>query len=146
MAHARTQIREAIKNRLFPISAFNGHVFTSRFSNLQHAELPSVNIFCLQETSTPLDISGLSVERTLSVGLSIKTQESSDMDLVLDELADLVEVAIESDTSLGGLVGNMVLTATQIQINEDAAQAVGEALLQYQVTYFTQANNPAITL
>ncbi|MDT7849919.1 phage tail terminator protein [Methylophilus sp. VKM B-3414] len=146
MAHARTQIREAVKAHLTSISAFNGNVFSSRFSNLQTAELPSVTVFSPQENNDSGDIHGFSVERTLQLAISIKTAEISNIDIVLDDLCEAVEIAMDTAGGFGGLVKNIQLTATQIQINEDAAEPVGEALLQYQVTYFTQANNPAITL
>lgn len=145
MAHARTQIRNAVKSLLSGISEFNGHVFSNRFSNLQISELPSANVFCLQESNAPGDIHGLSIERTLQLGISIKHAVTDNIDAVLDELAELVEVALDSQPTLGGLVRGLQLTATQIQINEDNAEAVGEALLQYQIIYFTQADNPAIT-
>lgn len=145
MAHARTQIRNAVKDLLSLISEFNGHVFTSRFSNLQRGELPSVNIFCLQESNAPGDLHGLTVERTLQLGISIKTAADDYVDDALDILAELVEVEMDSQPTLGDLVKSLQITGTQIQINEDGAESVGEALLQYQIIYFTQANNPAIT-
>lgn len=146
MAHARTQIRNAVKAELLTIADFNGHVFTSRFSNLQQSELPSATVFCLQETNTPADIHDFSIERNLQLGISVKTAETADLDEVLDALCEQVEVTIEGAELFGGIVKNVQLTGTQIQINEDGAAPVGEALLQYQIIYFTQADNPAITL
>lgn len=146
MAHARTQIRSAVQGIISLISEFNGHVFTSRFSNLQVSELPSANVFCLQESNDPADIHGLAIQRTLQLGISIKTAASDQLDTELDVLAELVEEAIDSQPSLGGLALNVQLTGTQIQINEDGSEPVGEALLQYQIIYLTRANDPATTI
>lgn len=145
MAHARTQIRQAVKALLLNIPNFNGNVFTSRFSNLQRGELPSANVFCLQESSTPADIHNEAIDRTLQVGISIKTA-TDDMDDVLDDLAELVEIQLDSNSTLGGIVQSLSLVGTQIQINEDGAEPVGEALLQYQVKYGTEFGDPSTTV
>lgn len=146
MAHARTQIRKAIKDLLLPVAVFQAHIFTSRFSNLQLSELPSANIFCLVESATPADIHNAEIDRVLQVGISIKTAVTDDIDDVLDELAEQVELVIDANTTLGGIVKSLSLVRTQIQTNEDGAEPVGEALLQYQVNYGTEFGDPSTTV
>ena len=68
------------------------------------------------------------------------------MDDVLDDLAELVEIQLDSNSTLGGIVQSLSLVGTQIQINEDGAEPVGEALLQYQVKYGTEFGDPSTTV
>lgn len=142
MAHCRTQIRNAIKALLLPLPALGGRVFTSRFSNLQLAEVPAVVIYGGEENVLPADIHDTLLERDYNVNVSIKASSVSNIDTLLDDLAEDVELAIDANLTLDGKVQSIVLTGSNIQIDEDAEVPVGEALLQYQVKYFTQVGAP----
>lgn len=142
MAHCRTQIRNAIKALLLPLPALGGRVFTSRFSNLQLAEVPAVVIYGGEENVLSADIHDTLLERDYNVNVSIKASSVSNIDTLLDDLAEDVELAIDANLTLDGKVQSIVLTGSNIQIEEDAEVPVGEALLQYQVKYFTQVGAP----
>lgn len=142
MAHCRTQIRNAIKALLLPLPALGGRVFTSRFSNLQLAEVPCVVIYGGEENVASADIHDTLLERDLNINVSIKASSVSDIDTFLDDLAEDVELAIDANLTLDGKVQSIILTGSNIQIEEDAEVPVGEALLQYQVKYFTQVGAP----
>lgn len=142
MAHCRTQIRNAIKALLLPLPALGGRVFTSRFSNLQLAEVPAVVIYGGEENVLSADIHDTLLERDYNVNVSIKATSVSNIDTLLDDLAEDVELAIDANLTLDGKVQSIVLTGSNIQIDEDAEVPVGEALLQYQVKYFTQVGAP----
>lgn len=142
MAHTRTQIRNAMKALILPIPAFSGRVFASRFANLQLSEMPSVVIYSLQEPVENADIHDLLKERNLTVNVSIKAKAVTALDTLLDDLAELVETEIDADLSLGNTVKSVSLLGTTIDINEDSEVPLGEALLQYQITYYTQVGAP----
>lgn len=142
MAHCRTQIRNALKALLLPLPALGGRVFTSRFSNLQLAEVPSVVIFGGEENVQFADIHDTLLERDLNINVSIKASSVSNIDTLLDDLAEDVELAIDANLTLDGKVQSIILTGSNIQIDENAEVPVGEALLQYQVKYFTQVGAP----
>lgn len=142
MAHCRTQIRNALKALLLPLPALGGRIFTSRFSNLQLAEVPAVVIYGGEENVLSADIHDTLLERDYNVNVSIKASSVSNIDTLLDDLAEDVELAIDANLTLDGKVQSIVLTGSNIQIDEDAEVPVGEALLQYQVKYFTQVGAP----
>lgn len=142
MAHCRTQIRNALKALLLPLPALGGRVFSSRFSNLQLAEVPSVVIFGGEENVQFADIHDTLLERDLNINVSIKASSVSNIDTLLDDLAEDVELAIDANLTLDGKVQSIILMGSNIQIDENAEVPVGEALLQYQVKYFTQVGAP----
>lgn len=142
MAHARTQIRNAVKDLLLALPVFSGRVFATRFTNLQVAETPSAIVYSLNESSQVADVHDEILDRSLELNVSIKAQAISNLDTLLDDLAEDVEVAIDSNPTLSGKVQSINLTGCNINIDEDGEIPAGEALLQYQVNYYTQVGAP----
>lgn len=137
MAHARTQIRDAVvtilenatvadtvsKSRVYPIPA-----------NTVSMALVYTNTETVLETTLTYP---RGFTRELTLNIDCVARDSDFLDDRLDRLCEAVENAIGADHTLGGVVKDCVLTDTQITLDFNGDAPIGSAKMQFRVMYRT---------
>jgi hypothetical protein len=145
-AHVRQQIRDALATALTGLVTTGARVFKSSTKVFYDTDLPSINIIASQEEVEALSIhQNPTQERTLLVDIFAKSAAIVDVDDVLDTICKEVEQALATNT-LGGIVKQINLVSTTITQDETQDLAIGQALMQFEISYYTQANTPDVAL
>lgn len=141
MAHARTQIRDAVvtilqnatvadtvsKSRVYPIPA-----------NTVSMALVYTNSESVIETTLTYP---RKYNRELTLSIDCVARDSDYLDDRLDRLCEAVENAIGADNTLGGVVKDCVLSDTQITLDFSGDAPIGSAKMQFRVMYRTAETN-----
>jgi hypothetical protein len=141
MAHARTQIRDAVvtilenatvadtvsKSRVYPIPA-----------NTVSMALVYTNSETVLETTLTYP---RKFNRELTLSIDCVARDSDYLDDRLDRLCEAVENAIGADNTLGGVVKDCVLSDTQITLDFSGDAPIGSAKMQFRVMYRTAETN-----
>ena len=77
------------------------------------------------------------MSREMDVQIDIVVRATDTFDDDVDAIAVQVEESIGADIRLGGLVKDIVLTATQIEYDGDAERPIGVASLTFSTRYVT---------
>lgn len=136
-APKRHQIREYIKTLLTNAHDDVGEkVYSNRVSAYWKSEVPCISIFTRDEEAKPRNMSASQYIRTMSLVVEIHATGNEDLDLTLDEIADVVETKISEDSNFGGLATSTILQATEIELNsETTTTGVGVLSLVYSIQY-----------
>lgn len=143
--HKRQVIRNAISSLLQNINGLN--VINSRVNTI--TQLPSGVVSTKEESNEVFNISntlaGQSYDllRTLNVSVELYVEDSENVADELDELVELVEIELGSDQTLGGLVIQSVLSASEFDYSGEGETPYAKATLSYEYQYTTPANNPS---
>jgi hypothetical protein len=148
--HVRQQIREAIAVALTGLTTTADRVYQSRLLPLQDDELPALVISTNTEKIDPLTVTFNPVlERSLVVTVAVVAKVSNNIDDVLDSSIKEVEQALNSNieaNTLNGLVKDIVLTDIDIEMNATSEKPIGQALLSFTASYYTQASVPDVSI
>ncbi|ASV87614.1 hypothetical protein CES85_1066 [Ochrobactrum quorumnocens] len=148
--HLRYQILEKLKADLQPfIVTKNGRVSLMRARAIEQEDMPFFTIIHTGETSTPDGVildevtnqELARINRRLLVNVIIQFKGRSDPQREFDELAELVEQAIPP-SHLGGLVIDIIPTASEMFIDPQTAQSLGSGRVVFEVSYRTFAGIP----
>jgi hypothetical protein len=132
MSHIRKQIRYAFKDLLTGLTGIGQNVFTNRVDPIETGEIPALTIQIDDDQADEVTNyvgGGGSFNRVIPVTVSIY-QVGDTVDDDLDDFAELVEQAVSGDTTLGGLVANVIYQSTNIE-TERAEQIKGVAQIQF---------------
>jgi hypothetical protein len=151
MSHVREQIRDAVVSAVTYLDLTARRVFRTRVYPMDRESLPGLCVYTSSESIEPNTIGGLkSVSaylRTLSVNIEAYAKASVDLDNTLDDIAVEVETAMAEDSTLNGLVEDVILTSTEIDImGGDSEQPVGVLRLSYDIIYRTTLADPSAAL
>ncbi len=147
MAHARSTIRALVVAQLQSGTAAQAaNVTNTRMTRPQAsaspAQLPAIDVRTPDDDATletlGLDAAGI-VRRQLTVVIRAYVQADSDVATPMDDLCAEIEArmaALPADYQ-------PTLTTTAIEYEAQAERPMAEATLEYQLTYYTQASNPA---
>jgi hypothetical protein len=114
---------------------------------LEASELPGLKVFTGSEAVEVIEISSNPLqERNLTVTVTAVAKAVSDLDDALDQMIKEVEVAVASSSTLGGLVKDVVLTGSDVEMNADAEMPTGQAVLTFNANYYTRAQAPDVSL
>ncbi len=139
--HHRQLIRDAIKIALRNAETLAGeNVFTSRsrpvLEYLQRRE-GVISVYTPSETSQRSP-DGHTTERTLTVSIEGVIAGGDELDDVLDDWAQQVEVAVNKNPALSGLLSDdLSLTSSNIDITSKGNMQVGAFRLDYECKYIT---------
>lgn len=122
---SRKQIRDQIKTQL--ATSYTGTIFTGRKIDARD-QTEFVNVF-LADGVTEEDTVLRQTESTLVIG--VHKQNATDDQL--DTIGDLLEAAIATDISLGGLVAGLVYTG--FEYGEDERNGFDQLYLKYTVIF-----------
>lgn len=150
-AHLRTQIRDAVAERLTGLPTTADRVHVGRTRTLAAGLDPAILIYTRRETSDT-DSQGsmgsaprlarslvLIVEGRANAGGADAAQELEDL---LDQIAAEIEPAMVADFSLGGLTQEVTLTATETEIIAPGETHEGRIALTYRIGYRAAENDP----
>lgn len=141
MTHQRKEIRDAIVSILSGASIVAaGRVYSNRTLTLDYDqdEIPAINVTTLPETSSVDEFSGASGlmrELTVTIEAVVASRDNETIDDAMDEIAEKIEIAMESDQSLSGNVIDSYLTGTDGDIESDGNVTLAYVRLEYLVRY-----------
>ncbi|NDV20827.1 hypothetical protein GO013_15560 [Pseudodesulfovibrio sp. JC047] len=140
MAHVRTQVRDALKDRLSGLPTTSGNVFKSRGYPITSEKFPALLIYNGPEASEPVDFDDAK-DREFDVIVEAGAFAPEDqVDDMLDQIAVEVENAIEADQTLGGLAKSTTLTGSEPDVSIDGEMPFGVLALTFTVNYMTEAD------
>lgn len=149
MSHLRTTIRNTIATLLMGLPTSGTHVFTSRTLIYQEHELPALTIATNDEDIADIDMHGQLLERDMVVLITAKAKVTENLDDVLDVMIAEVEEKIAAEMqqpTLRTLCKRMGIKGLSIAINEDGEVPIGEAVMRFNLIYFTNAQAPGVSI
>lgn len=138
MAHQRKAIRAAAKTLLENASIVSaGRVFASRRQPIDDALLPCLNVSTGEETVVPEYTSDSVYRRELELTVSVTAKDDDEATLAntADDLARLVESAIEADHTLGGTAAVTNYAKSEYASDGSTGAFIGTLRLTFIVTY-----------
>lgn len=135
MAHARTEIREAVVARLKGLPTTGNAVFSGRTRPLEDKHPPTLLIYTLNEQSgRPMEGNPASLGRTLQMLIEGRVSHHSVPDDLLDQIAFEVEGRLrDAEDELE--VFDITLQSTAIEVKSDGNRHLGEINLIYLIRY-----------
>lgn len=133
--HVRRQIRERIATLVTGLTTTGARVYQSRTYALAPAtELPCLLVYTLSESILKrVFCSPGEIERTVTIMVEAIATAGADLDDTLDLMCKEVEAALASDPTLSGLVKDLVLVDTEIQLRGgDSPKPAGAARMRWQ--------------
>lgn len=146
MAHARTQLREAIVFRLTGLPTSGLRVYGTRVYAIDPNALPAIIVTTDTEEIEP-NATGI-LARALEVNVKCYARATDALDDTLDTMAEEVETAMATGGfPLGaGLSQQITLTTLTVEMNGEGEQPHGVMTLTYRVDYFTATGVPSTPL
>ena len=125
------------------VPAMGGRVFGQRAIPLQEASLPAACVYTAGEQIATISDSTKLHSRRVRLVVHIIGQAhdhtGAGLDDQLDDLADAVEAAIYADSTLGGAVSDVTLTAIEgPDLADSGAVVIGEIRVVYEAVYDTE--------
>lgn len=143
MSHARTQIRQAVLTLLKNNTSAGNNVFEERVYPLDDPKLPALLVYTKEEVIEEKSISYPRTQaRQLSLTVEAYAKAHTNADAVADGLALEIEQLIATDPTLGGLVKDSMLSATETRLSGEGEQPVATVMLTYAVMYSVKENAP----
>lgn len=140
MSHARTQIRAAIVTALKGITQFGNRVTGYRTST--HKTLPDATVYTVNdEVNHEFDADHKEIH-ALTVSIEIRLKDTDDFDDAVDALCVLVEKKMRVDDTFGGLLKQLSLVGTSIEIEGETDKKNGLATIEYEAWYRVAENDP----
>ena len=148
--HLRYQILEKLKSDLEPfVTQHGGRVSLMRSRAIEQEDMPYFTVIHTGETSTPDGVildevtnqELARINRRLLVSVIVHFKGRSDPQREFDNLAEIVEQAIPP-SHLGGLVIDILPTASEMFIDPQTAQSLGSGRVVFEVSYRTFAGIP----
>lgn len=134
MAHARQQIREAIVTAVTGLTTTGANVFDSRVYPYDDTSLPCVAVYARQEGPSD-EYEGRKSERDLLIVVEARTKKTASMEDEIDTICAEVEAVLGADRTLGGVLLNLEIEETSIDLTDDADQPTGLAEMTWRASY-----------
>lgn len=143
MAHARTQIRDAVLAAVNNLPTTKRNAFASRVHPINDNEMPCLLVFTRDEAVERLTARPpRGMGRTLTVMVEGYAKLTSSYDDKLDKIALEVEKALYNNPSLQPVVRDIFLTNTAITLTGDADKPVSVVSMSFQAEYITREDDP----
>lgn len=135
MTHARTEIRDAVVERLTGLPTTGARVYAGRTRKLEARHAPTLLVYTVNEQAArPLEGSPGSVGRALTLLVEGRVSAASPPDDLLDTIASEVEAKLRNaEDALD--VFDIQLQSTAIDVQADGERHIGEINLIYLVRY-----------
>jgi hypothetical protein len=144
MSHVRKLIRAEVVATLNAVPSLTGRVHKTRLKSFAQSALPRVCVYTMEESSDG-DNTGRALRRSLSLMVEIIVAANDGIDDAVDDLAELIEVALAADRQRGGLAYDTTLTSTRLSVHQEGEEKTGHGVLSFAVVYRTARANPANT-
>lgn len=145
MAHARQQIRDALKAILISASTGAGsNIYSQRVYPLdvvKSIDVQSPNDSLMEETMG----GNQTRELTLMIDIRIKGDSGVTEDEV-DDIAAEVEVAVQNDDTLTGTVMTVDYVGSSTRFNGESEKLVGMLSIEYSAIYRVNKTNPEVII
>src|SRR3990167_6145831 len=140
--HLRRQIRDATQALLTGLTTTAARIYVSRAEEhpMQADELPGLRLSTPNETIETLTMGvGRIRERIMHVQVELVVKSTGTPAATVDAMRKEIEIAIDADPTLGGLVGWIELRSMSVEqdAQADAPVAMGTAL--FEALYHTAA-------
>lgn len=151
MAHARKQIRDAVKNLVTGLTTTGTNVFVDRdVANrpMQTSSLPRLLIGTVGDQvdqrsfGDQVTAHNRTMMHTLTLSIYAETAATSAVDDALDLICSEVETALFSDPLLSGMATDMRLVNTDYTLDEGGAERAGMARMDIEVDYWSVEGAP----
>lgn len=147
MAHVRKQIRDAVATQVTGLSTTASNVYVNRLYPIAQSKLPGLLVYTNSEASSKLDMHyPRLLERRLEVVVEGVVKTTSNIEDLLDTIAQEVEEAIYTDVTLGSLCKDVVLTSIETDFASEGDQPVGVVKLEFEAKYVVRENDLSVAL
>jgi len=146
--HYRKTIRDKVVSLLAGIT-YNSQAITiwrTRAVPFFQVELPAIAVYMINEDADEMGTAPRFYRRTLTLSVQIVGEENvsstpnvSNIDDMFDHIARQVEQKLFIDPFLGNTVNDCILSGTQIRYQEDGDRLIGSCILNWDITYETDA-------
>lgn len=141
--HPRTQILQALQQRLAQAAPeLGGRLYLQRALPLARTQLPALLVYALAERLDERQADPGPRRRQLELALDL-VGAGEQACIQLDALAAKLELALERDETLGGLIEGLRLQQQSWQQDADGEVAALQLRLQLELTYWTHWLVPA---
>jgi hypothetical protein len=121
------------------VPALGERVWAQRTIPLSVRQLPAAVVYCLGEQISVLGESTKHHSRRVRLAVHLVDHGFDDVDDRLDDLATVVERVMYDDSTLGGTVADVTLTAVEgPDLTADGERVEGELRLIYEAVYDTE--------
>jgi hypothetical protein len=140
----KRKIKEAIQSLLIGKTNAKEKVFVSRSVPVDVEDLPAILIYSTSENVRRFNEAPKDYQRELTVAVECLAtgNDDDDLDLKLEVLGETVESLMEIDETLGDIVHKVELTGTGYTQDPDGQSPLGSLVLQFAVTFYTDAIRP----
>lgn len=139
--HPRSAIRAAVQTALLNRTDASERVYKSRVVPWRERDLPAIAIYTPEEsiaadsyTSAPRQL-----ERTVTVVIEIAFKAATGVDDEADDIAWQIEKLLHKDETLGGLVSDLRLMNTLLELFETGDQTIASLRMDWDCVYYTNA-------
>lgn len=143
MAHARKQIREAVKTAITGLTTTGARVYESRVYPMAADNLPGLIVYTIQEAAEPISrlSSGVKYMRTLNIAVEAYVKATGTADDTIDQICAEVEAALPDAAGVLALVEKIDYIGTEIDFFASAEKPAFAATMTYQAVYYTLEND-----
>jgi hypothetical protein len=142
--HPRKAIRHAVVDLLIGATSAGSRVVGTRIDPNRKTQLPAISVYTLHDPVRPAPerIEPRELTRDVKVEIAgwVAHRDVLSVDDAMDDLAEQIELAMDSDRYLSGAAGESVLEGTEMEVVEQDGRSdplVGIVVLTYSVTYRT---------
>ncbi|MBI4212049.1 MAG: hypothetical protein HY540_05365 [Deltaproteobacteria bacterium] len=137
--HPRKQIRDKVVSLLIGKTDAANNIFPSRVRPIEEQMLPTVQVYANSESTEIWQEAPREYERKLSLSVQITAKADDSLEDVLDAIAIQVEDVLRQDHTLGELCRDVILSGTELTLNQNGDTLIGSCNITYDVLYYTQA-------
>jgi hypothetical protein len=143
--HLRTQIRDAAVLTLTGLSTTGANVFPTRSRAIAVESLPALRVYCDDESIETASM-GPDRERKRTMSLVVEgiTSTNASPEDTADQIVKEVELALDGNNSLGGLVKYIEPRRVGIEIAHEADKLVAVARMEFEVLYYSRKGAPDV--
>lgn len=148
MTHPRQAIREAAQLMLLNQGPWLDRVYTNRMRALSQrpaqrsdrSQLPALVIYTREEKAEIFNVAPREYRCVVDLVLEVIADAADDVDVLLDDMAVVVERILGRDDTIAGTADDCVYSASQMTIIADGVERpIGAIALTFQATYYRNA-------
>ena len=144
MAHARKQIRDAIVAKLTGLTTTGSKVYASRVWPMGSDKLPGLIVYTVKEAAEITTMGAVrNSYRQLEVAIDIYAKGSG-VDDTVDQIAQEIKTALNTDQTLGGLTKDLMLESINIKLNGTGDKNTVVSNLIYVAEYQVNENDAEV--
>lgn len=144
MPHGRKQIRDALQAQLTGLATTAGRVFAGRVEPLGINECPGLNVRVSTETPRDDLLTMLEADAPRTVQILVEGYVGAGGESALDQIALEVEIALEAEPTIGGLVDQLIYEGTLLRRVPEGEYDHAVVTLTYSATYIVSRIDPGL--